>query len=267
MNDVRTELYTADDVYLAIAHRLVAFDFHEEDIGDTAQARVYRDADTMYLERSAGAVAPISSTAVAPWSIKLGDRFSYEEQVFEVAMLGKETAHLRCGDHLTEMPIDALHRLYSEGKLFPNRALDPADNGVGELVKALTPKQTEEAAERKRLIEAAKDAGAADLPSKRTLQRWKKGVRDAGPSPRDQIAALVSKRYRRGNRNRRLPKEILDLIAKITRKEFNTPTNITKAAAYDQFLKAAQELGFVPCSARSFLAELRRHVSIRSREG
>ena len=267
MNDACTVLYTADDVYLAIAHGLIAFDFREDDIGDTAQARVYRDADIMYLERSAEAIVPISSTAVAPWSIQLGDRFAYEEQAFEVAMLGKETAHLRCGDHLTEMPIDALHRLYSEGKLVPDRAPEPSENGVGELLKALTPKDTEEAARRKRLIEAAEGGSATGLPSKRTIQRWKRAVRDSGPSPRDQIAALVSNRYRCGNRNRRLPKEVLDLIAQITRKEFNTPTNITKTAAYDQFVKAARELGLVPCSERSFLAELRRHVSTRSREG
>src|SRR5215472_16794211 len=97
MNDLSQPAYTPDDVYLAIAHGLIGFALRSDDITETARALVYRDADTMYLHRQITSPEPVTSTAPRLWSLEAGAKFIFEEETYEVALLGKESAQLKCG--------------------------------------------------------------------------------------------------------------------------------------------------------------------------
>jgi putative transposase len=103
--------------------------------------------------------------------------------------------------------------------------------------------------------------------SDRTLDRYRKAMREAGESLVDQHLALTTKYDRCGDRKRKISQELIDLIDKIAREQFNNARNITKKAAYLYLLQACHQADVKPCSLKTFYKELERRKSVRARKG
>src|SRR5690606_5276850 len=132
---------------------------------------------------------------------------------------------------------------------------------------AYAPDELARAIERGRILDLSKADPSAVPVSDRTLRRYRKSVRDAGANPVSRNCALVDRIRYRGNRNRKLPAEVLALIEKVAREEYNKPNSPNKAHVYIRFVEQCYERGLTPCSRKSFNRELDRHASIRRREG
>lgn len=254
-----------DSIYKAIADDRLAFDLYEEDISETFRAKVYRDQTTLAFERRIDAKSCSEGRERLDSSISVGTNIEFDGTSYVVLMLGKDKALLQSDSGTTELSLQVLEREFASGTL---RILTPAciDNEEAD-AEPLTPTEVERAVRRAEILDAAL-SGTGGVPvTTRTLQRWRKQMEEAGEDARIQYTVLAGNWKNCGNRARKIPQELLDEIAAIVKKEYNTATNKTKKSVYKSFVEACAAKGLHPCSQRTFNKEVTRLQSTRARRG
>jgi putative transposase len=268
--DVRPKIkFTPDDIYKAIADGLVSFDLYRDDISKTHRALVFRDDISLEFNRRIEDTAQDGSTlgCLAFW-IEVGAQIIYESKVYTVMLVGESSVVMQHNSGTAELAIDTLRGLFDEGKItIQNTGTSTSKGDASEIFDALSPRQITEALGRARLLEQAKLSSDSVPVSKRTIQRLRKAVREAGGSALDRNLALVSNISARGNRQRKISDELIELIQQVGKDVFNDPKAVTIKHAYQQFVARCVELELHPCSDRTFAKELRTVASVREREG
>ncbi|MDA8172200.1 MAG: DDE-type integrase/transposase/recombinase [Nitrospiraceae bacterium] len=257
---------TADDVYKAIADGQIAFDLMNEDISETHRARVYRDETMLaFYQRIESSSADMEDPGRLDVSFAVGTEIEYDGKTYRIALVGLEAVMLSADDGMTEISLGVLQKQYAEGKIIVRSSVH-IDSGIESPVD-ISPKHLKKGLERARQLEYANVAPELVTVSKRTLQRLRKAIREAGLSVIDKHLALVPQFKNSGNRERKIPQELIDAIEIFVKKEFNNAINIDKNMAYKKFLNACQSSGLKPCSAKTFYKEVDGLVSIRKRKG
>ena len=261
--------FTADAVYKAIADRLVAFDLYNDNLGETDRVMVYRDVPTMeFLQRS---MAP---TVVLPQerldgTIQPGGKMILDEKEYQILFVEGEVVSASYLGTRREIPIQSVEDLHQRGmlKLIPG-PLDLLGSEVdSSRLKIHTPAELDAALERAKWLEQAALVPNSAPCSQRTLQRYRRKVKLAGDSALDRNLALVPNHAMKGDRRRKLSDEVLGLIEKIAKENFNNPTNNSVSNAYLHFLVACQAADMDHCSLKTFSKELKGRSSTRLRMG
>lgn len=259
----------ADEVYKAIADGALAFDMINDDLSRTDRVLVFRDETAMAFHRKVGEAPAGVPAERLDHSIEIGGLVRYEDREYEIGLVSGERVMLQSGEGATELSLSLVEQLVRQGKLTirPRRGTSiPVANALA-IVNALPPRVVDLALRRGEWVERSYVSPDAVPRSERTMQRYRKAMREAGEAALDQHLALVPRFADRGNRKRRISEDMLDLIGKVVRESYNTPTNITKRAAYIRFVAACQEIGKLPCSERAFVKELTNLASTRLRGG
>lgn len=267
--NVKGAAFTADDVYKAIADGLIAFDLHRHDISETNRAFVFRDQVTLEFHRrieESGEGVPRRSRQ--DFNVETGTEFVYEGQVHVVMLVGTTSVVMKHDSGTIEMSIDVLRNCFDQGRLTIGNSpgYEQTESGKSKL-DALSPAQVSRALARARLIELAQTNPSSVTVSKRSIQRYKKLMREAGTGALEQNLALVSRISERGNRERKISTELIELIRSFAEREYNTPVAITKEHAFILFTARCQEMQIQPCSKKTFFKELDKSSSVRAREG
>ncbi len=258
-------LVTADDIYKAIADERIVFDLMNDDIAETHRARVYRDKTMLAFYQRIESSGDINKPARLDVSFEVGTEVDYDGNIYRIALVGQKSVMLSAEDGTTELSLELLEKQYAAGRLIVRSSVQHQTND--EQIAFLSPKYMDKALERARQLEFSEIAPELVLISKRTLQRLKKAVREAGESAIDQHLALVPNLMNSGNHERKVPQTLLDAIELVVKKHFNNPTNMNKGTAYIKFTEACQSLGIKPCSAKTFNKEVDRLTSVRKRQG
>ncbi len=259
--------FTSDDVYKAIADGDLHFDLMDELLSDTHRVIVYRDESALELGRTLsgveiGAGQPVDRRDV---SIDPGCQVDYDGTTYTIVRVGATTATLQNQESTFDQDVSALVDKHQRGII----TIHPVK---GEAARApsfenLPPARVEEILKRKALLDLA-EAGSESAPvSDRTLRRYREKVRKAGENAVDQRIALASRIAERGNRDRKVPQRVIELVAQVAREKYNTAKNMNKTTAYKYFLEACHQEGVKPCSMNSFNKELDAHESVQSRKG
>jgi Mu transposase, C-terminal./Integrase core domain. len=260
-----TSAFTVDDVYKAIADGLLAFDLYNDDISEAHRAYVYRDAAALEFYQRIEQGRTHDTMQQLAVSIEVGTEIEYEEHTYRVVLAGQDKVILSGESGNSELSIETLRRLYDENKLTIRASHAVATSECD--FHSLSPDELNKALKRARLLEQAALTPDVLPVSKRTLQRYRKAMREVGSSAIEQHLALVPKTKNSGNRQRKIPRELLDIIGRIAKTVYNNPTNITKKTAYKQFVEACQAAGIRPCSEKTFGKEVKSLASVRAREG
>jgi putative transposase len=258
--------FTADDVYTAIVDGEIAFDLEGDLISETDRSLVYRDQDALAFAARIESAPDVDVTSRSA-SLDVGTRIIYDGQQYTIQLLGGHQTIIAGEDGPREMPIATILQLYHEGKLdIEGYSAVNLDDVVDRArVHALTPEEMSKANERAQILRDAALSPEAAPVSQRTLQRWRKRVRDAVSSVAKNLS-LVAQTRLRGNRNRKIPQEVIDLIAPVV-KIFNSPRAPNATTAYRDFVDQCHKHGLRPCSYPAFCAELRRGASVLARAG
>jgi putative transposase len=261
--------YSADDVYKALADGLLCFDLKAELLSDTHRARVYRDLPALELGRSFGEVNSyeVQSSERRDVSIEPGCLVDYDEVTYTIVRVGAMSATLQSQNSSFDREISALLDMHQRG-LISVHPKEEASTPTLPVLDQLPPKRVDEILHRMRLLEMAKENPSSVVTvSKRTLQRYRAKVRSAGEHVVDQRLALASRIGERGNRERKIPQRLLELIAQVAQERYNTAANKNKTVAYRYFLDACEKEELPPCSMNSFNKELDLHKSVKARMG
>ena len=231
-------LITGDDIYKAIADRHIAFDLMNDDISETHRACVYRDQTTLDFYHIIEASANDTETCRHDVSLEIGTEFHYDARVYRIDHVGDNYALLTRDDgKTTELSLDVLEKKYADGKIVVRPSVH-SNNSKDDSIAAVSPKYLDQALERARELEyyAMIAPGSIGKSKKRTLQRYKKAMKEAGESVMDQHLALVPNLRLSGNHNRKIAKDVIAEIGTIVKEKFNNATNINKDMAYKNVL-------------------------------
>lgn len=258
--------YTDDDIYRAIATRQLTVDFDQEDISETDCVTVYRDEAALRLLRMQEEVTPSPMAGQRlDSSIMIGTKLGYGGETYEVILTSASSVRLRGGNGQTEFRLEELEALILQGQisvLSPSRSEESKSRDF----EALPEKAMQQIVQRLDWLEASKEDTSMVPYSERTLRRWRKALKEGGETIVERHMALAPKNHYKGNRNRKLPDRIYELIRWVEKAKYNTPTAPNKRAAYKVFVGACnQETGLKPCSEKTFLRLL--GTSVRKREG
>lgn len=265
--DYPSTRFTADHIYKAIADGQVAFDLYGDSIAKTHLATVYRDGDAMaFAHRIDQAPEGTEDSIQRSFSIEPGVTIYYESCEYLVQLVGSDNATLTSIKGTSELPLAAIQRLHAEGKLTISGGSKESSPSTSELLRSLSPDEIVRANERGRQLDLAAQGGNPSV-TRRTIQRWRKAARESGDRSAARNLALIGAHRRRGNRNRKLPQQIIDLIHVVGKTVYNTPTAVTKEYAYKDFVRRCQEAQLEACSRKAFRLELNNLVSVRSRQG
>ncbi|MBI3130473.1 MAG: DDE-type integrase/transposase/recombinase [Acidobacteria bacterium] len=275
--------FTSDDIYKAIAEGHLYFDFEGDLLGDTDRAVVYRDKAAFAFHQSLGG-SPTELVERLDATLEIGAKVHYEGNSFEVALMGKDHVVLMGGGKTTELSLDVVLKLHDEGRLTILNA-HPTSPSRPHPVEYPGPQQMEKIVQRLDWLETAKIAPDAVPISIRTLQRMRRRMRLADDSILDRHLALADGYARCGNRNRKLPEEILALVHHVIDRLYNKQNGPNKAAAYHLLksamvgiqspgldegtlaLASAIPSGTRPPSKKTFLREIAKRESVLAREG
>jgi putative transposase len=259
----------ADAIYKAIADGAVSFDLMNDLISHTERVLVFRDEVTMMLHRKVG-VPPLGEAVERrDASVATGNLVRYEDKEYVIGPTNRNNVVLMDGDQPCEMPLKWLVEMHRQGKLAVVSRHGEADI-VAEMAEKLAcegPDALRVAAERMEWVQRA-TTSPEDVPrSVRTIQRYRKAIREAEATAIGQHVALMPKFANCGYRERRLPDDVVDLIAKTIQESYNTPNGPNVEWSYMDFVQACQEAGAIPCSRRTFSKEVAQVRSIGKREG
>jgi putative transposase len=260
--------YCADEIYKAIADEVISFDLFNENLADTDRVLVFRDATSMafHLKVAQVQTEPVERLDV---SIVIGGKIRFDNKDYEIALVGLEKILIKSGEESAEIPLDLLERLHQEGRLSVisqgNKPCSmPNDQAA---MNHYAPAMLDAALERAGWIERATISPELIPRSERSLQRYRRDMRQAGDSIYAKHVALIPRYAACGNRKRKIPAETIELAEKSVRKYYNTPTNMSKRSAYIHFLVECQSKGIAICSERSFVKEVERFSSVGLRGG
>jgi len=262
-------LITTDDIYKAIADRHLAFDLMNDDISDIHRAYVYRDQTALDFYHIIEATANDTETCRHDVSLEIGTEFHYDDRGYRIDHVGENYALLTRDDgKTTEISLSVLEKRYADGKLIVSPSAH-SNEPKNDSIAAVSPTYLEKALERAREMEyyANMPPDSIGKSKKRTLQRYKKAMKEAGESIIDQHLALVPKLKNSGNRKRKIGDDLLAEIKAIVEEEFNNATNINKDAAYKLFADACNTLEIKRCSRKTFNKEVASLTDIRKRKG
>jgi len=255
---------SADDIYKAIVDGHIAFDIMNDDISETDSARVYRDKTTLAFYQRIEDSRDDDETSRLDVSFTVGTEVNYDGKTYTIALVGQKSVMLSADDGTTELSLEVLEKQYAAGKLSiisPNREI------TTESPASLSPKEMDWALRRAQQLEYSDTAPELVTVSKRTLQRYRQAIREAGENVLDQNMALVPNYENCGNRERKIPQILIDIIKSIVVNKFNTATNINKKMAYTLVLEACQSAGVKVCSQKTCNKEIDRLTSVRKRKG
>lgn len=255
--------FTADEIYKLIASKILAFNICDENIADTHQCKVFRDFTALTFSNRPAHGRP---TRTEEFAIEIGVTVLYEAQPYVIALVGDDSVWLNSRNGSAEIQIATLRHLFDSGKLTLGESKSITEVHQEDRLLALSSKEMQRVMERASCLELARNNPDAANVSRRTLQRWKKAVKEAGGSVLSENLALLGRARDRGNRQRRLSAETLEAIRSASA-YYNTPTNISVSHAYKQFLSICEEREAASCSLKTFSKELKLLSSVTEREG
>ena len=260
---------TSDDIYKAIADGYLTFDLMNDDLSETHRARVYRDATMLSFHQKIEASADMIESVRLDVSFAVGTEVNYDGNTYKIVFLGQKSVMLSADDGTTtELPLEVLEKQYAAGKLIVIPSV-PHANSEDQSLASIGPKYLDKALERARELEYYSNVAPELIgkAKKRALQRYRKAMNEAGVSVTAQHLALVPKTKDRGNRERKIPQELIDAIETVVKVEFNNATNINKDMAYKKFADLCLSLMLKRCSRKTFYKEVDRLTSVRQRQG
>ena len=260
---------TPDVIYKAIADKAVAFDLYNDNLGETDRVMVYRDASTMaFLQKSMAPSVGLPQERL-DGTIQPGGKMVLDKKEYEILFVDGESVSATYQGKVADFPLHIVESLHQRGqlKLFPNPLSSHATKVDYSKLESYTPAELDAALERARLVEQAALAPNSVHCSSRTLQRYRRAVSLAGDSALERNLALIPKHALKGNRRRKIPREVIDLVDKIAHDKYNKPDNISVSNAYLHFVAACQAANQNPCSLKAFSQEIQNRASTRLRLG
>ncbi|MAB13924.1 DDE-type integrase/transposase/recombinase [Parvibaculum sp.] len=245
--------FTGDEIRKAIADRLVAFDFENDRLGDPVRARVFPDEVALEIFKLSTEALPPDGWYATPQSLSEGAVISLDGTRYRISYLIDTEAVLEneAGAQKT-LQLHILHKFQNDSRLKVIHQDSCSERGVRCSIADFTEEEREIAFARLRIVQGEKIPGWAPSPS--TVGRWKARIRDIDPHDRpSMIRALVPRHRDKGNRKRRLPDEVIEIMHQVIDTKYYNARNRSKRSCYEILVAECIKDGLTPPSEPVFL--------------
>jgi len=249
----------SDDVYRLIAHDVLFVDLHAVALAEPERVRVFRDAASAHADAVAASAPPSPVRGVVVLTV--GASVLWDGCGWTIVNLGQTVTALLADDGtLVELPRATLEALICQGKLIGDAAPAGISQEAQERLARASPEDFAEANRRYAIIAPLLTDGAVIATSTpaRTLRRWLAQWRAAEGLDHCGYVGLLPRRGQSGNRTRKLPAAVLQLLDTFIATEYETLTQKRKFAVYATLVRACEEQEITAPSYKTFAAAVNR---------
>jgi hypothetical protein len=196
--------------------------------------------------------------------LAVGSPAIWDGRGWTIVNVGQTTTALLAGDGtLVELPMATLEALIRQGKLIGGAGPAGISCAAQERLARASPEDFQEANRRNAIIVPllTGDAAIATSTPARTVRRW---LAHCG------YVGLLPRLGQSGNRTRKLPEAMLNLLDTFIATEYETLTQKPKFAVYAALVRACEEHGITAPSYKTFAAAVNcrpRHEQVAKRQG
>ncbi len=266
------EKIPSDIIFAMIAQGQLYVDLRAVPLAEPQQVRVFRDQETA---QGYATITSFSSGSDPFVTVALGASVVWDGRCWTIVNLGATQATLLAADGaLINLPQTTFEDLIKTKRL-----INPEENkifgtpsAVHELLSIASPADFEEANRRYTIIaprlmgHGLDDKSIPARTSRRWIVRWKKAEAHYGCG----YAGLLPQHQERGNRQQKLPNNILDLMKVFIDNDYETLKQKTKVSVYGALVLKCEEQGIIAPSYKTFIRAIQerpRVEQVRKRQG
>lgn len=265
-----------DDIYTLIATERVYVDVRAAPLAEPERVCVFRNEEIAYTyavitetssQSPAGATRSVYVTAGTP--------VVWDGRCWTIVNSGETTTALLAEDGaVVELPNTTFEALVKQGKLTGTReqAQIKVSAEARELWARASPGDFKEANRRYAII-ALRLAGRStvdDTTPARTIRHWLSKWREAERVHGCGYIGLLPRRWKSGNRNRKLPESTLAVLDEFIANDYETLKQKPKCEVYGALVRACEERSIITPSYKTFAQEVDRRPrqeQVKKRKG
>ncbi|MBE4906944.1 TnsA endonuclease N-terminal domain-containing protein [Bacillus luteolus] len=209
--------------------------------------------------------------------ISVGNKIQWDSKIWRIINIGESVITLLSQfDEPSEIPMVVFEDLIIKGSIseiqFNNELETEEEITVLNMIRQAGEKDLEDANKKyfivKGLLEG-RSLSEYDIPD-RTLRDWMKKYKDAEKVYGNGYVGLLPLRHRQGNRTRRLPLDVLELMDEYIENDFETIIQKNSQTVFNAFREKCIAKGYSPPSFKTFCRRIKDrpiNLQIKKRKG
>ncbi len=263
---------TPDVVYKLIADGDLHVDLENELLSERNYTAVCRDVESVeiYVGHRRGRV---NAPAMYLQTIKLvpQTKIVWDGKLWNIVNVGiNEICLLSDNKEIVNLDIETFRSLVGQGQITGLPERDERELLAEKLVKQAAPIDLQLAARRSACLDAAANGGEYGNVPARTLRYWKMRAAHGISAVGNRFVGLLPRIGNRGNRNRKLPQNVIDVMNEVIDSKVLTATQANILACYGAVVNVCKERSLICPSEKTFRKEIaKRRLDLRTlaREG
>lgn len=269
------EDFSADDLYTMIALNDLYIDLYKTPIPEYDLVKVYSDEQTAQTYQNIFQ-SKVMEKRISPSMVQLktGRKVQWDGRAWELMNIGETKISLMNEEGtVIEIPEKSFKSFITEGKIKGiYEEVDESNEEVLDIIRTANEKELKAANEKYRIVRQIIEGQTRETVSvsDRTLRNWVKKFRHAEKVYGNGYIGLITQNHKKGNKNRKLPKETTDLMKKYITDEYETLVQKNKSIVYYMFCNECKEKGIPEPSFRTFCHQVDKrsiYEQTRKRKG
>ncbi|MDP7979709.1 TnsA endonuclease N-terminal domain-containing protein [Bacillus sp. WLY-B-L8] len=264
-----------DDVYRLIARKKLYIDLEKEVLTNLDNVRIFQSKQHYEAYKGIEVLPLCEEKQVNILEISINEVLLWNGIEWKILNNGVDTVSLLSTDgDIVELPRLHLIELFNQSKI-KSKNIQVTSTVNEEFLNPIleaSPEDLEKANQRLEIVQKAlqkekfQDIGVTD----RTVRTWLKNYRDAEELFGNGYVGLLPNYKKKGNRNRKLPSETIELMEKFIETEYENIKQKNKYTVYGQFLGICEKESLLAPSYKTFCVAINnrpKYEQVKKRQG
>lgn len=249
----------ADAIYALIAREALFVDLQTELLSEPGFTYVCKDelSSKVYRESKQRSTA-CPMVPLHTVQLSSGTPVLWDGNPWKILNVGNSDVYLEDENHaISTLALETFQSLVSRGEIVGLPAEPESRHKLADdILKHASPIDLESAVRRVNCLDASVHHRSR-IPS-RTLRYWRKRAHEGEVCYGNSFAGLVPRISARGNRERKVAREVIEIMEAIIDTEVLTPSANNISVCYGMVINSCTEKGIVPPSDKTFRAEIKK---------
>jgi putative transposase len=253
---------SSDYVYTLISLKEIYLDLYKHSLNDLDLVQIYINEEVAQTYNSILNNRDGKKHSPRLIQLKIGRKLNWDEKKWTIINIGEhKISLLNDYSEVVEIPKDTFNKFISNETITGIEAIESEGNQIAlELIKTADEDELRQVNNKVQVVNEILNGRCMNefSISERTLRDWVKKYRDAEALYGIGLIGLITKNRNKGNRERKLPKETIELMEKYINDEYQTITQKTRTTVYGLFCKECDEKGIPKPSLTTFCENIKK---------
>ena len=267
--------FQADDLYTLLIQNKIYIDINKYVVAEYDRVPVFLNQEQSIAFETLLHDSKKLVHAFLDLEIAIGEDISWEGQAWKIINIGLENLTLiNEQKQLIELPKESVVSLFNQGKIKGINKLNfkKCMKEEKELLLEASEEDLVIANQRFEIVKRSLSGEkiSEDIVPWRTLMEWRRLYREAGELYGSGYIGLIPRTRKRGNRERKLPVETIELINDVIDKHYENMKQKSKKIVHGHLLNICEEKSIIAPSYKTFCQYVKRRSmesQVRKREG